>query len=87
MKSFIIAAFILFVSIFIGDTALTAETKNINSNNCFYANTASSVSHVNTSNVLEPPYVYIRVMIEGHWWTLVYELDGSFVVAIPDEDE
>jgi hypothetical protein len=88
MKSFILGALIFIVSIFIGDTVLTADSKgNINNNNCFSAVNESSLYNVNTSNVSENPYIYVRVLIEGHWWTFIYDLDGSFIVAIPDEDE
>jgi hypothetical protein len=38
------------------------------------------------SRTTEDNYIYVRVLINGRWWTYIYTSDGSFVVAIPDED-
>lgn len=51
------------------------------------AQSAGELSKTRTSFTEEDPYIYVRVLIEGRWWTYVYALDGSFIVAIPDEDE
>ncbi len=84
MNKFIISLFI-----FIFSFALSAELTAANSTGISSGASQNSaeLSKTGTSFTEEEPYIYVRVLIEGRWWTYVYTQDGSFIVAIPDEDE
>lgn len=84
MNKFIISLFI-----FIFSFALSAELTAANSTGISSGTSQNSVElgKTGTSFTEEEPYIYVRVLIEGRWWTYVYTQDGSFIVAIPDEDE
>jgi hypothetical protein len=85
MKRFIIAVFIFLFSLTGISISSTASFVNVPAQNAEGSVNASGLQR--TSYFYEEEYIYVRVLIDGRWWTYVYALDGSFIVAIPDEDE
>ena len=85
MNKFIVSLFV-FIFTLAFSAVLTAANSTVNSA-CSSAQFAEELSKTGTSFTEEEPYIYVRVLIEGRWWTYVYAMDGSFIVAIPDEDE
>lgn len=77
MKRFIVVFFVFLFAL----TGISFSSLDIT------GSSAPVKSAAETSYTLEEEFIYVRVLIDGHWWTYVYASDGSFIVAIPDDDE
>jgi uncharacterized membrane protein len=85
MNRLIISFFIFIFTLAFSVDFIAAKTTDKTSGSNYSAK-AGTVNKLQASYTEEDPYTYVRVFIDGHWWTYIY-LDGSFIVAIPDEDE
>ncbi|NOS85623.1 MAG: hypothetical protein HOP31_10820 [Ignavibacteria bacterium] len=82
----IIISFFIIIFALVFSVELTAAKSTDKTTGSSSAQFTGELNKTRTSFTEEDPYIYVRVLIDGHWWTYVY-LDGSFIVAIPDEDE
>lgn len=84
MKRFIIAVFVILFTFTGVNFSYSGSIVNnpVENSGSLYATGSAQTSYTYEDN-----YIYVRVFIDGHWWTYVYDQDGSFIVAIPDEDE
>lgn len=51
-----------------------------------YSNFYHSSKAVSEAACEDPDYTYVRVLIDGIWWIVVYDQDG-FIVNIYEDDE
>lgn len=79
MKRFIVVFFV-FLFALAGVSFSNAENNTTPTN-------AAIKTTLEQSSYTYDNFIYVRVLIDGHWWTYVYTSDGSFIVAIPDEED